>query len=139
MLKKIDHIGIATKSIQEAIPFWTTGMGLKNVHEEIVADQKVRTVFLPVADVNIELLEGTDPESAISRFVEKRGEGMHHICFEVDDIHSAISQLKSQGFTMIDQEPRKGAHGKLVAFVHPKSSGGVLIELSQDAGTPHRE
>lgn len=135
MLKKIDHIGIATTSLADAMPFWTKGLRLESVHEEEVPDQKVRTVFLPVGEVNIELLEGTSPESPISKYIEKKGGGIHHICYDVTDVKEALEHLKAQGYTLIDQEPRRGAHGKLVAFVHPKSTGGILIELSQD--DPH--
>ncbi|MBZ0272472.1 methylmalonyl-CoA epimerase [bacterium] len=132
MLKKIDHIGIATKSLEEALPFWTVGLRLDDAHQEIVADQKVVAAFLPVGETNVELLEGTDPDSAISKFVEKRGAGIHHICFEVENIDEALAHMKEQGFKLIDETPRIGAHGKKVAFVHPKTAGGVLIELSQD-------
>ena len=134
MLKKIDHIGIATKSIDEALKFWTQGLKLPKTHEEEVPDQKVKTAFFPVGEVNIELLEGTAADSPISKFVEKRGMGIHHICFEVEDIEAALTELKLQGVQLIDQAPRKGAHGKMVAFVHPKSTGGILLELSQDMG-----
>ncbi len=132
MLKKIDHIGIATKSIEEALKFWSEGLKLEKTHEEEVTDQKVKTAFFPLGEVNIELLEGTSEDSPISKFVEKRGTGIHHLCFEVEDIRAALDHMKEQGVTLIDKEPRKGAHGKLVAFVHPKSTGGILLELSQD-------
>jgi methylmalonyl-CoA epimerase len=132
MIKKIDHIGIATAGISDVLSFWTEGMKLAEAHTEEVAEQKVMTSFLPCGDVNIELLEGTSSESPIAKFVEKKGPGIHHICFEVDDIRAVLTQLKEKGYQVIDNEPRIGAHGKLVAFVHPKSSGGILIELSQD-------
>lgn len=131
MLKKIDHIGIATKSIQEAAGIYTEGLGLSLDHQEEVASQKVMTAFLDVGGVWIELLEGTSEESPISKYVEKRGTGIHHICYEVEDIEASLARLKEKGFKLIDETPRQGAHGKMVAFVHPKSGGGVLIELSQ--------
>lgn len=131
MLKKIDHIGIATKSIQEAAGIYTEGLGLTLDHQEEVASQKVMTAFLDVGGVWIELLEGTSEESPISKYVEKRGTGIHHICYEVEDIEASLARLKEKGFKLIDETPRQGAHGKMVAFVHPKSGGGVLIELSQ--------
>jgi len=131
MLNKIDHVGIATAGIKEALSFWTAGLNLECVHEESVPSQQVNTAFLPVGETNVELLEGTSPESPIAKFVEKRGAGIHHICFEVPDIAVALERLKSCGFQLIDEKPRIGAHGRLVAFVHPKSSGGVLIELCQ--------
>jgi methylmalonyl-CoA/ethylmalonyl-CoA epimerase len=131
MLKKIDHIGIATKSIDEALPFYSGGLGLEIGHRVEVASQKVVTAFMLVGDVHIELLEATSPDSPIAKYVEKKGPGIHHICYEVDDIEAALAQMKAEGFRLIDETPREGAHGKLVAFVHPKSSGGVLTELSQ--------
>ncbi len=133
MLKKIDHSGIATNGIAEALEFWTKGLNLEVTHTEDVSDQKVRTAFLPLGEVNIELLEGTSPDSPISKFIEKNRPGVHHLCFEVEDINAALAALKAQGMQLIDQTPRKGAHGKLVAFVHPKSTGGILLELSQDS------
>jgi len=131
MPKKIDHIGIAVADIEDALSFWKNGLNLEETSREVVENQKVKTVFLPIGQVNIELLEGTAPESPISRFIEKRGPGIHHVCIEVEDIVSALAHLKAEGFRLIDEEPRIGAHGKLVAFLHPKASGGVLIELSQ--------
>lgn len=133
MLKKIDHIGIATKSIDDAAGFYTEGLGLNLSHREEVASQKVMTAFLDVGGVWVELLEGTSEDSPISKYVEKRGAGIHHICYEVDDIEVSLARLKEKGYKLIDETPRPGAHGKQVAFVHPKSSGGVLIELAQPA------
>ena len=131
MAKKIDHIGIAVADIEDALSFWKGGLKLEETDRLVVPDQKVKTAFLPIGQVNIELLEGTAPDSPISKFIEKRGPGIHHICFKVEDIASALVHLKAGGFRLIDEEPRVGAHGKLVAFLHPKASGGVLIELSQ--------
>ena len=128
---KINHLGIATKGIDEALKFWSDALGLENVHTEIVEDQKVRVAMLPIGDSRIELLEPTSVDSPISKFLEKRGGGIHHIAVEVDDIESALAKLKSQGMRLIDEEPRIGAEGCLVAFVHPSSANGVLLELVQ--------
>ncbi|MFN6963755.1 MAG: methylmalonyl-CoA epimerase [Pyrinomonadaceae bacterium] len=128
---KIDHLGIATKGIDEALKFWADSLGLENVHTETVDDQKVRVAMLPVGESRIELLEPTSEDSPISKFLEKRGGGIHHIAVRVDDIREALARLRSQGARLIDEEPRVGAEGCLVAFVHPSSSGGVLLELVQ--------
>ena len=128
---KINHLGIATKDIDEALKFWSDALGLENVHTEIVEDQKVRVAMLPIGDSRIELLEPTSEDSPISKFLEKRGPGIHHIAVEVDDIAASLAQLKSQGMRLIDENPRIGAEGCLVAFVHPSSTNGVLLELVQ--------
>ncbi|CAN5532910.1 methylmalonyl-CoA epimerase [soil metagenome] len=130
---KINHLGIATKEIDEALKFWVGALGLENVHTEIVVDQKVRVAMLPIGESRIELLEPTSDDSPISKFLEKRGGGIHHIAVEVDDIEAAIAKLKSEGMRLIDEQPRIGAEGCLVAFVHPAASGGVLLELVQTA------
>ncbi len=129
---KINHLGIATSGIDEALKFWADSLGLENVHTEIVEDQKVRVAMLPVGESRIELLEPTSPDSPISKFLEKRGGGIHHIAVEVDDIVAALERLKSQGARLIDEAPRLGAEGCLVAFVHPATTGGVLLELVQE-------
>jgi len=126
---KINHLGIATKSIEDALTFWVNGLGLKNIHTEVVEDQKVRVAMLPVGDSRIELLEPTSDDSPISKFLEKRGGGIHHVAVEVDDIRAALADMKSKGTRLIDEEPRAGAEGCLVAFVHPAASNGVLLEL----------
>lgn len=126
---KIDHLGIATKGIDEALRFWQDALGLENVHTETVEDQKVRVAMLPLGESRIELLEPTSEQSPISNFLAKRGGGIHHIAVKVDDIRAALEKLKSEGARLIDEEPRTGAEGCLVAFVHPAASGGVLIEL----------
>ena len=126
---KINHLGIATKSIEDALTFWVNGLGLKNVHTEVVEDQKVRVAMLPVGDSRIELLEPTSDDSPISKFLEKRGGGIHHVAVEVDDIRAVLADMKSKGTRLIDEEPRAGAEGCLVAFVHPAASNGVLLEL----------
>ncbi len=128
---KIDHLGIATKGIDEALRFWEDALGLENVHTETVEDQKVRVAMLPIGESRIELLEPTSDDSPISNFLAKRGGGIHHIAVEVDDIEAALAKLKSQGMRLIDESPRIGAEGCLVAFVHPAASGGVLLELVQ--------
>ncbi len=128
---KIDHIGIATKGIDEALKFWLGALGLENVHTETVEDQKVRVAMLPIGESRIELLEPTSDDSPISKFLEKRGGGIHHIAVEVEDIVAALEKLKARGMRLIDETPRTGAEGCLVAFVHPSSTGGVLLELVQ--------
>lgn len=128
---KINHLGIATKGIDEALKFWEDALGLENVHTEVVEDQKVRVAMLPIGESRVELLEPTSDDSPISKFLEKRGGGIHHIAVEVEDINSALERMKRAGAELIDQEPRIGAEGCLVAFVHPRSSGGVLLELVQ--------
>jgi methylmalonyl-CoA epimerase len=128
---KIDHLGIATKSIDEALKFWSDALGLENVHTEVVEDQKVRVAMLPIGESRIELLEPTSDDSPISRFLEKRGGGIHHVAIQVDDIEAALAQLKAKGMRLIDESPRIGAENCLVAFVHPTSTNGVLLELVQ--------
>lgn len=128
---KINHLGIATKGIDEALKFWEDALGLENVHTEIVEDQKVRVAMLPIGESRIELLEPTSEDSPISKFLEKRGGGIHHIAVEVEDIEAALAKLKTEGARLIDEKPRIGAEGCLVAFVHPSSANGVLLELTQ--------
>ena len=128
---KINHLGIATKGIDEALKFWSDALGLENVHTEIVEDQKVRVAILPIGESRVELLEPTSDDSPISKFLEKRGGGIHHIAIEVDDIEASLAQLKAKGMRLIDESPRIGAEGCLVAFVHPAATNGVLLELVQ--------
>ena len=128
---KINHLGIATKGIEEALQFWGEALGLENVHTEVVEDQKVRIAMLPIGESRIELLEPTCDDSPISKFLEKRGGGIHHIAVEVDDIEASLAKLKARGMRLIDENPRIGAEGCLVAFVHPSSANGVLLELVQ--------
>lgn len=128
---KINHLGIATKGIDEALKFWADALGLENVHTEAVEDQKVRVAMLPIGESRVELLEPTSDDSPISKFLEKRGGGIHHIAVEVDDIEAALARLKAQNMRLIDETPRIGAEGCLVAFVHPSSTSGVLLELVQ--------
>ncbi len=128
---KINHLGIATKGIDDALSFWADALGLENVHTEIVEDQKVRVAMLPLGESRIELLEPTSDDSPISKFLEKRGGGIHHIAIEVENIEESLARLKSKGMRLIDETPRTGAEGCLVAFVHPSSANGVLLELVQ--------
>lgn len=129
MLDKVAHIGIAVESIEKALEFWRDGLGLEVTGEEVVESQKVRIAFLPVGETRVELLEGTSEESPITKFVAKRGEGINHLCFEVPDIQKALDALKEKGFRLINENPVPGAHGTKVAFLHPKSASGVLMEL----------
>ncbi len=126
---KIDHLGIATKEIAEALKFWQDALGLEHVHTEEVSEQKVRVAMLPIGETNIELLEPTSQDSPVAKFLETRGEGIHHIAVEVKDIKKSLEKLKSEGARLIDETPKIGAGGCLIAFVHPKSTGGVLLEL----------
>jgi methylmalonyl-CoA/ethylmalonyl-CoA epimerase len=125
----LDHIGIAVRSLDAAKIYESLGLTIE--HTEIVASQGVRTAFLSVGDSNLELLEPTGPESAIAKFIEKRGEGIHHICLRVDDIETHLARLKSAGYRLINEHPVPGAHGCRVAFLHPAAGNGVLIELSE--------
>jgi methylmalonyl-CoA/ethylmalonyl-CoA epimerase len=131
MLKKINHIGIAVASLEEALPFYRASLGMSFQGIEVVAEQKVRVAMLQIGEAKIELLEPTDPESPIARFMEKNGPGIHHLAYEVDDIEQAIAKLEQEGARMIDRTPRNGAHGTRIAFIHPKSSAGVLTEICQ--------
>ncbi|MDQ3713412.1 MAG: methylmalonyl-CoA epimerase [Acidobacteriota bacterium] len=128
---KINHLGIATDGIDEALKFWQDALGLENVHTETVEDQKVRVAMLPIGDTRIELLEATSADSPIAKFLEKRGGGIHHIAVEVENIQESLMKLKKEGARLIDEKPRVGAEGCLIAFVHPSSSNGVLLELIQ--------
>lgn len=129
---EIDHIGIAATDLKDAIKLYE-GFGFKTCHEEKVASQKTHVIFMKAAgaDCKIELLAPIAGDGPIAKFLEKRGPGQHHICFRSNDIKQNLAKLKAQGFDLIDKEPRPGAHNSLVAFVHPKSAGGVLIELCQ--------
>ena len=142
-IHKIDHIGIAVRDLDEAIALYTLLFGAEPEDVAEVADQKVRTAFFAAGDSNIELLFPTAPDSPIARFLEKRGPGIHHICFTVSGIEASLKELQSQGIVLVDKQPRLGAHHKRIAFLHPKSTGGVLMELSEGADsfvctrTPH--
>jgi methylmalonyl-CoA epimerase len=125
--RKISHIGIAVKDLAAAKQFYEESLGLKVDHEETMDDMNI--AFVPVGEVNLELLQSTTEEGIIAKFIAKRGEGIHHIAYEVDDIGGALEKLRDQGVTLVDKKPRPGAHGCQVAFLHPKSSNGVLTEL----------
>jgi methylmalonyl-CoA/ethylmalonyl-CoA epimerase len=127
----IEHIGIAVRNLETAIDFYEKVMGLKCYNIEEVKEQKVRTAFLMVGQTKIELLESTDPEGPIGKFIEKRGEGIHHIAFSVENIENQLKHASDQGITLIDNKPRKGAEGLDIAFLHPKSTSGVLIEFCE--------
>tara|TARA_B100000780_G_C21005619_1_gene402501 strand:- start:104 stop:505 length:402 start_codon:yes stop_codon:yes gene_type:complete len=131
-MKKIEHIGIAVKSIEKANKIYTSLLGSSPYKIEEVKSEGVKTSFFKTGESKIELLEATNPDSPIAKFIKKRGEGVHHIAFAVDDIQSEIVRLKKEGFIVLNETPKKGADNKLVAFLHPKSTEGVLIELCQD-------
>ena len=126
---KIEHIGIATRALDEALVFWRDALGLQVTHTEVVEEQGVRVAMLPVGEPRIELLEPTDSDSPVAKFLEKRGAGIHHIAVRVEDIRASLKRLKESGARLIDETPRTGAGGCLVAFVHPSAAGGVLLEL----------
>ena len=127
----IDHIGVAVKSNAEAKSFWSDVLGLPYEGEETVESQKVKTAFFPVDNSEVELLESTDAQGPVSKFIEKKGQGVHHIAFRVDDIEAALAELKEKGVSLIDEKPRPGAGGAKIAFIHPRATGGVLVELCE--------
>ena len=132
IMKKIEHIGIAVKSIENSNLLFTKLLGVEPYKIEKVESEKVNTSFFQIKDSKIELLEAIDPNSLISKFIEKKGEGIHHIAFEVDDIYIEMKRLQSEGFVLLSDEPKKGADNKIVCFLHPKSTNGVLVELCQE-------
>lgn len=129
---KLDHIAIAVKSIEERLKIWTHVLNLKLEFIKDVPDQKVKVAVLDINGLHIELLEPLEETSTISKFIEKKGEGLHHLCFEVENIESMLLNMKKQGIKLIDEVPKIGASGKKIAFIHPKDMGGVLIELTQE-------
>ncbi len=131
-MKRIDHIAVAVSSLEEALPFYQESLGLALIGIETVAEQGVRTAKLDAGNTHIELLEPLSPESPVGKFIAQRGQGLHHICFAIDDINAGLESLQSAGVKLIDREARVGAGGARIAFVHPKATGGVLVELSQD-------
>jgi methylmalonyl-CoA/ethylmalonyl-CoA epimerase len=131
MYKHLAHIGIAVKDLGKSAAIFSTLFGMDEGHTEEVAEQKVRASFFKIGESGIELLEATSPDSTIAKFIEKRGEGIHHLSFEVDDIEAEVARLKKEGFQLIDDKPRLGADGYRIAFLHPKSTNGVLVEISQ--------
>jgi len=130
-IKHIDHIGIAVKSIEQAGKFYTEHLGLKIKEVENIADQKVNVAFLPITDSEVELLESTHPDGPVAKYIDARGEGVQHIAFRVENIEEALAELKGKGIRLIDEKPRKGAGGVLIAFIHPKETNGVLVEICQ--------
>ena len=130
-ISHIEHIGIAVKSIENSLPYYENVLGLKCYNIEEVADQKVKTAFFKVGQTKIELLEPTSEDSTIAKFIEKKGEGVHHIAFATPDVASALVEVESKGVQLIDKAPRNGAEGLKIAFLHPKSTGSVLTELCQ--------
>ncbi|MBT9134570.1 MAG: hypothetical protein DDT39_01093 [Firmicutes bacterium] len=131
MLEKIDHLGVAVKDLDAVRAFYTEKLMLPCEGEEIVSEQKVRVAFLPVGETTIELLEPTAPDSPVAKFLEQKGEGIHHVAIRVTNIEAVLASLKAKGVRLIDEKPRIGAHGAKIAFVHPKESHGVLIELCE--------
>ena len=132
---KIDHLGIAVKSISDSLSFYRDMLGMELAGTETVDDQGVHVALLPAGEARIELLEPVSAETPVGRFIAKRGEGVHHICYEVDDLSSKLDELRSRGVRLLEGYPRRGAEGKLVAFLHPASAHGVLVELVEKART----
>lgn len=130
-VKQIDHIGIAVKSLDQAGRFYTDVLGLPVQETETVEDQKVTVAFIPVTGSEIELLESTEPDGPVARHIESKGEGIQHIAYRVENIDEALAELREKGVRLIDQEPRKGAGGARIAFIHPKETNGVLVELCE--------
>ena len=131
MLNKVDHIGIAVSNLDEAVKLYKDVLGLELNGVEVVEEQKVKVAFLPVGDTEVELLESTSPEGPIAKFIEAKGQGIQHIAFRVDNIEAALEEMKAKGMRLIDEKPRYGAGGARIAFLHPKSTSGVLIELCE--------
>lgn len=131
VIRKIDHIGLAVADVEGALRFFRDCLGLPVTGEELVPQDRVNTTFIPAGDVNLELLEATDEQSPIARHIAQRGAGVQHVCFAVDDLEAALDHCRSHGIRLIDEKPRRGAHNALVAFLHPKDTGGVLVELKQ--------
>jgi methylmalonyl-CoA epimerase len=132
MKATLDHIGIAVRDLGEALAFYRDALGLEVEAPEDVASQHIRAHFVPAGGAALELLEATSPDSPIAKYLEKRGPGLHHLTLRVDDLAAALARLKARGVRLIDESPRPGAHGSLVAFVHPSSAHGVLVELKQE-------
>lgn len=128
---KLDHIGIAVKNMEESLAFYRDTLGISAGGTEIIEDQKVKVAFLPLGDTELELLESTSPDGPVAKFIEKRGEGIQHIALRVENIEEALKELKEKGFQLIDQKPRYGAGNAKIAFLHPKATGGILLEISE--------
>jgi methylmalonyl-CoA/ethylmalonyl-CoA epimerase len=132
MIRKIQHIGIAVNSLRDAIPFFRDVLGLEHVSTEEVAEQKIRAAVFRVGESSIEVIESTAPDGPVGRFLERNGEGIHHLCFQVDDASAALSRAREKGVRLIDDTPRAGIHGMRIGFLHPKSTFGVLTEFAQE-------
>ena len=132
MVKRIEHLGIAVKNLEESLSVFEKLLGTKSYKEEAVASESVKTAFLKVGESKIELLEATDPGSSIAKYLEKNRQGFHHVAFEVDDIEKELERLKGEGFELIHQSPKDGADNKRIAFLHPRSTSGLLVELCQE-------
>lgn len=130
-IKRIDHLGIAVKNLDESLKFYENTLGLKVKRTEVVEDQKVRVAFIQVGETNFEVMESTSPEGTVAKFIAKNGEGIHHLALNVDSIDNALKDMKEKNVRLIDQEPRLGAGGARIAFVHPKETYGVLLELCE--------
>ncbi len=128
---KIDHLGVAVPNLEEALKFYEGVLGIKSTDSEIVEEQKVKVAFLPTGDSEIELLESTDHDGPIARYIDKKGAGIQHVALRVDDIEAALEECRKAGIKLIDEQPRYGAGGARIAFLHPKSTGGVLLELCE--------
>ncbi len=132
MINKIEHIGIAVKNLEQSNELFSKLFGKDHYKVEKVESENVSTSFLMLGDTKIELLEATSPDSAIAKFIEKKGEGIHHIAYDVDDVYAEMKRLQEEGFELINKEPKKGADNKLICFLHPKSTNGILVELCQE-------
>ena len=137
MIRKIQHIGIAVRSLQEAVPFYRDVLGLTFLGIEEVAEQKIRAAIFRVGESTIEVIESTAPDGPVGKFLEKNGEGVHHLCFEVEDAAAALSHARGKGVRLIDETPRTGVHGMRIGFLHPKSTFGVLTEFAQEGEGEH--
>lgn len=137
MIERIQHIGVAVRKLEEAIPFYRDVLGLEFVGVEEVAEQKIRAAVFKVGESTIEVIESTSPDGPVGKFIEKNGEGVHHVCFRVDDAAAALARAKEKGIRLIDETPRVGVHGMKIGFLHPKSTFGVLTEFAQD-GEGHK-
>lgn len=132
MMKKIEHLGIAVKNLEQSINLFEKLLGIPCYKTETVESEGVTTAFFRTGENKIELLEATHADSPIAKFIDKKGEGIHHVAFDVDDIHAEMKRLKNSGFQLLNEEPKRGADNKLVCFIHPKSAGGVLVEICQE-------
>jgi methylmalonyl-CoA/ethylmalonyl-CoA epimerase len=130
-IKRIDHLAVLVEDIQQAVAFWRDGLGMEVSHQQDVPTEQARIAFLPVGDSEIELVQPTTDDSGLRRYLEKRGPGMHHVCLQVDDIEAMLARLKARGIELINEAPRTSADGKKYAFIHPRSAGGVMVELYQ--------